>query len=478
MRTRREQVHAYRFVTRRISSALLSGEPETPELPMRRLGLAVFGSSMIGAIVLAVVGVIGLLNPAGGQLVDPSIVIERETGARFVYVNGQLHPVVNYASARLILQEAKPTTKTMSGKSLRDVPRGKPVGIPNAPDALPDRAALLGPPWSTCSMRRAPGSTTLASHLLIGRVPDGGSELGQDALLVSAGTGNGASRYLLWNNHRLRVPNGEVLAALQMASARPVPVSEQLLNSITAGPDLRVRSVSNAGQPGPVVEGQPGKIGQVYRTGDQYYVLRERGLSPIGEVMARLLLADGGEPTEISASAAGSLQINDRFEPDGFPYNMPQLRNTGTEPAMLCTAFRGQTVSGNALTTIEMFDRPDGDLVAASTNLPPTRVGDDSVRLADEVLIPGGRGALVRLLPAPDAPPANNPVYLINDQGIKYALPRVNPESVQQALGYDGVTPVSVPSFLLALVPSGPALDPDAARRPLSSAEPSTRPTP
>jgi hypothetical protein len=216
----------------------------------------------------------------------------------------------------------------------------------------------------------------------------------------------------------------------------------------------------------------------VYRTGDQYYVLRERGLSPIGEVMARLLLADGGEPTEISASVAGSLQINDRFEPDGFPYNMPQLRNTGTEPAMLCTAFRGQTVSGNALTTIEMFDRPDGDLVAASTNLPPTRVGDDSVRLADEVLVPGGRGALVRLLPAPDTPPANNPVYLINDQGIKYALPRENPESVQEALGYDGVTPVSVPSFLLALVPSGPALDPDAARRPLSSAEPSTRPTP
>lgn len=478
MRTRREQVQAYRFVTRRISSALLSGEPETPELPMRRMGLAVFGSIMLAAIVLAVVGVIAVLNPGGGRLTDASIVIERETGARFVYVNERLHPVVNYSSARLIMEEAKPTTKTMSRRSLRDVPRREPVGIPGAPDALPDRAALLGPVWSTCSMRRSPGSTALASHLLVGRAPGGGSELGRDALLVSTGTGNDAPRYLLWNNHRHRVPNAEVLTALQMASARPVLVSQVLLNSITAGPDLKAGFVANAGQPGRTVGGQPGRLGQVYRTGDQFFVLLDRGLVPIGEVMARLLLADGGEPTEISASAAGSLQAGGRFEADGFPYDMPRLRNTGTEPAMVCTAFRGRTVSGNALTSIEVFEQPDEDLTAASAALPPARVGEDMVRLADHVLVPGGRGALVRQLPAPDAPAANTTRYLVTDQGIKYALPRQNADSVQQALGYAGVTPTPVPSFLLALLPSGPALDPEAARRPLSSVEPSTRPTP
>jgi type VII secretion protein EccB len=477
MRTRREQVQAYRFVTRRVSSALLSGEPETTELPMRRMGLAVFASAMLAAIVVAAVGVFAVLNPGGGRLADNSIVIERETGARYVYVKQQLHPVLNYSSARLILEAAQPTTKTLSRRSLRDVPRGEPVGIANAPDGLPDRTALIGPPWSTCSMRRAPGSTALASHLLLGSVPADGADLGRDALLVSAGTGGDATRYLLWNNHRLKVRGTEVLAALQMASARPVPVSEELLNSITAGPDLIAGWVSSAGQDGPPVGGQPSRIGQVYRTGEQFYVLLTGGLVPIGEVMARLLQADGGEPVEIPASAAGNAQTDVRFEPEGFPYDMPRLRNTGTEPPMVCSTFRGQAVSGNALTTIELFDRPDPQLAAASANLPSARVGEDGVRLADRVVVPGGHGALVRILPAPDAPTPNTTRYLITDQGIKYALPRDGADSVQQALGYAGVTPTPVPSFLLSLLPSGPALDPAAAGLPVAAAEPSAGPT-
>ena len=57
------RLQAYRFVTRRIVSALLSGEPETTERPMRRFGLAVFGSAMVAAIVFAGVGVVGFLFP-------------------------------------------------------------------------------------------------------------------------------------------------------------------------------------------------------------------------------------------------------------------------------------------------------------------------------------------------------------------------------------------------------------------------------
>lgn len=478
MRTRREQVQAYRFVTRRISSALLSGEPETTELPMRRMGLAIFASAMLAAIVVAIVGVIAVLNPGGGRPDDPSIVIERETGARFVYVDERLHPVLNYSSARLIIGEPQPASKTLSRKSLRGIPRGEPVGIPNAPDSLPDRGALLGPPWSTCSMRREPGSTILASHLLVGSVPAGGAELGRDSLLVSSGTDTDAARYLLWDNHKLRVRGAEVLAALEMASARPVPVSAALLNSITSGPDLRASPVPRAGEAGAVVAGQTGTIGQVYRTGDQYYVLLDRGLVPIGEVMARLLLADGGQAIEISASAAGSVQAGAGFEPEGFPYALPRLRNTGTEPPMVCSVFRGPTVSRNALTAIELFDRPDPALTAASANLPGASVGPDEVRVADRVHVPGGRGALVRLLPAPDAPPENTTRYLVTDQGIKYALSRKEAGAVQQALGYAGVTATPVPASLLALLPGGPALDPSAAGESVSAAEPTIRPTP
>src|SRR5258705_2271081 len=109
MQTRRDQLQAHRFVARRIVSAMLSGEPETTDRPMRRFGLAVFGSAMLAAIIFAGVGVVGFIFPSGAKLADPSIVIERETGARYVFVNGLLHPVLNYASARLLLGAEAPT---------------------------------------------------------------------------------------------------------------------------------------------------------------------------------------------------------------------------------------------------------------------------------------------------------------------------------------------------------------------------------
>lgn len=480
MRTRREQAQAYRFVTRRIGSALLSGQPETTELPMRRLGLSVFASAMIAAIVFAAIGVYALIRPGGGKLVDGAIVIERETGARYVYIDRTLHPVLNYTSARLAIGTAQPTVKSLSGRSLRGVDRGEPIGIPNAPDALPDADALLDPPWSTCTMRRSPGSAALASHVMIGGVPDGGRQLGSDALLVTAGTAGDATRYLLWSNHRLKVTDSSVLAALQIASARPVPVGQALLNTIAAGPDLAAGFVFNAGQDGAVINGEAGKLGQVYRTGDQFFVLLDRGLVPIGAVMARLLLAKGGQPIDISASEAGRVQAagGARFEPDGFPYTMPTLRNSGVELPLLCGVYRAGGGAGGALTTIELYDRPDPRLTEASADLPPARIGPDEVRLADRVLVPGGRGALVRILPAPDAPGTATTRYIVTDQGIKFALPRQDADAVQETLGYAGVTPTPVPAYLLALLPTGPTLDPRAATRFRPATDPSPGRTP
>ena len=109
MQTRREQVRAYRFVTRRVVSALLSGEPETTDLPMRRLSIAIFGSAMLAIIVFAGIGAYALLKSGHGQPTDSALIIERETGARFVYLDDHLlYPVRNYASARLLLGKPDP----------------------------------------------------------------------------------------------------------------------------------------------------------------------------------------------------------------------------------------------------------------------------------------------------------------------------------------------------------------------------------
>src|SRR5262249_1723714 len=142
MGTRREQHNAHRFLTRRIVSAMLSGEPESNELPMRRFGMAVIGSVLVATLALAGIGIYGPLSRGGGAPAENVIIVEREPGAKYLYLQGQLHPVLNWTSALLIVGQPTPTVQTMSRTSLRDIPRGRPVGIVDAPDSLPDKGSL------------------------------------------------------------------------------------------------------------------------------------------------------------------------------------------------------------------------------------------------------------------------------------------------------------------------------------------------
>ena len=75
------------------------------------------------------------------------------------------------------------------------------------------------------------------------------------------------------------------------------------------------------------------------------------------------------------------------------------------------------------------------------------------VRMADAVYVPPTRGALVH---------DGSSVYLVTDQGVRY--PVGGPDAAK-ALGYGGVRAAAAPSALLALFPTGPALDTAAAQQ-------------
>ncbi|HLL64479.1 MAG TPA: type VII secretion protein EccB [Micromonosporaceae bacterium] len=465
MRTRHEQVRAYRFVTRRIVSAMLSGEPDTAELPMRRLALALFASMIVGAIVLAVVGIYGFVNPSGGRPNESDIIIVRDTGARFVYLQGQLHPVLNHASARLVVGAAKPRIRSMSHRSLQGVPRGRPLGVRDAPDPLPDARALVGLPWSVCSALPSNTAGDTPTHLVVGRVPGGGTPLGDGALLVTtARPGSDGAIYLLWNDRRLRVPNRTVLTALELAATTPVRIGAPLLNSITAGPDLTPPAIGRFGEPSSRrVAGAAAKIGQVYRSGQQHYVLTEFGLVAIGPVTAALLLANS-QAVEISAAQAAQVLSTAQVEPPGFPKVRPELRNAGNPT--VCAAFRTAAVAADRPeTTIELFGAGSEQLQGGANDVATTR---DGSRTADRVVVEGGRGALVRSMPAPGVTAATT-VHLVTDQGLSYALRDSEDVNAQAALGYGDVVPVPVPAGLLSLIPAGPRLDPGVARAFLGS---------
>jgi type VII secretion protein EccB len=315
MQTRREQVHAHRFMTRRLVSALLSGEPETADRPMQRLGLTVLASAMVAVIVFAGVGIHGLRNPGGGRRPGANtLVIERETGARYVVLaDGVLHPVLNYASARLILGGAGQQVRLMSRASLSGLPRGFQVGIREAPDTLPARSALVGLPWTVCSAPRSADVLTPTTSLHLGRQPavemgaGGGRRLDGSALLVTEHLAQPAATiYVITNGLRMKITNRAVLTVLGLDAVTPVPVSRGLLNVIPAGPDLPP-SLPRSGQPndrGIRLDSEVAMIGQVYIAGGQPYVMTEGGLSPVNEVSARLFGVHGSAPRTITPDAA------------------------------------------------------------------------------------------------------------------------------------------------------------------------------
>ena len=433
-------------------SALLTGDPENQDLPMRRLGMAIFGSAMLAAIIFAAVAVYGVYNPGGGSLSDDTLVIERETGARFVYTGGTLFPVANYASARLVLGEPSPKLQTVSQATLRGRPRGPMLGIAGAPDALPNPGALVGLPWSVCGAPTVNGGSS--TQLMVGRQLAGGAELGEQSLLVSAGS----DRFLIWHNRRLQIRDNTVLAALQLSPARAVPVSPVVLNAITAGPSLQPPNVDNSGtSSGRVIDGRTATIGSVYNARGQYYVLLTDGFAPINEVTKSLLTATtAAAPPEITPSQVGAQLSAKRVEPEGWPSTLPDLVDTPTASTVLCATYRGG--DAKAQVTVEFFRQvPDGLPVSAAAGA--TQRG---VRTADRVVVDGGHGAIVQTLPVAGATSSGTTVYLVTDEGIKYGLApgQVNTQSV---LGYEGVTPALIPADLLALVPTGPVLDATAA---------------
>src|SRR5204862_174540 len=100
---------------------------------------------------LAVFGMLGVVSPGGSTAWrEPgAIIVEKETGSRFLLVDGVLRPVLNLASARL-LAGAEAPVRSVSGKSLAGVPHGAAVGIPGAPTPT-DALLRLGDPASAAA---------------------------------------------------------------------------------------------------------------------------------------------------------------------------------------------------------------------------------------------------------------------------------------------------------------------------------------
>ncbi|MFD1152713.1 type VII secretion protein EccB, partial [Saccharothrix hoggarensis] len=236
MASNRDQLQAQQFLLQRVVSALVTGVTDPEQPPFRRAVAAAFGSVAVAVIVLAGFGVYGMVSPGGNTAWRGEfVVVEKETGARHVYLDGRLHPVANYVSALLALGK-NAETRTVSRASLADVPRGPRIGIADAPDSLPAPSRLLSAGWTMCSQPRpdVTGATVDDSVLVVGGVPAGGRPVEDRALLVDVPeTGD---QYLLWRGFRHRIGQADTVAVgLALRSEPRARVGAALADVLPAG---------------------------------------------------------------------------------------------------------------------------------------------------------------------------------------------------------------------------------------------------
>ena len=461
MQTRSDQAQAYRFTTRRIVSALLTGEPETAERPMRRFGMGIFGSAMVAAIVFAAVGIVGFLFPSGARLTEKDIVVERETGATYIFQEGLLYPVRNFISARLAIGEENPKISRVSVKSLRGIPRGPLIGIPDLPDSLPEAKTLITGVWSICSRPPEPGSLNRETDVVVGGPRPNGVPLGDRALVVRRSITDEVQYYVVHRGRSLRITD-EAMIALDMTEKPKIEVTTGLLNALPPGPYLQRPDTPGRGEPGAIIDGSPGVIGDVYNEAGSgpSYALTNTGLKRIGATMKKILLGAGANEHDVSLAAVTAAKSKDDrpFQEPGFPDGIPAVAD-GATPEMVCAVTA--PAPNRADSGIEVYVyRSMGDVSRLKRVPGSGTVGAGEVKTAEHVQMIGGEAALVRASAAPndDTPAATT--YLVA-QGYKYPL--VSAE-VKVALGYGNVQPVPVPTFMLAQLPTGNVLDPSVAR--------------
>lgn len=469
MQTRRDQVQAHSFVMSRLVSAMLRAEPDSPVTPHRRFVVGWICGLIAGAVVMAACGVYGFIFPGGStEWTQPGVlIVEKETGTRYVYVEETLRPVANYTSARLLLG-GEPVVVRVARASMSGVPHGLPIGIPAAPDDLPDVKRLDGTKWLVCSALRedAAGARQPYVTLNVGATMTGDA-LGDDRGLIVR-TPDGAL-YLAWHERRLRIPSAAELSVLGYASAQPYPVGWAWLDVVPAGPDLNAPDLPGRGQPGPVIDGQRTTVGQLFqvseavtgRTGVENYVVRTDGLSPVTTTGAALLLADPRTKVSYPNGAVRALALTAAGLAQG-PISRDQTVNPLHPPAPPVAANVGPDRAACVQVTMDADKGPQASIALGSP--PPAGPATSVVtvrdpRLADRVVVEPGAGLLIQDQPAPGV--MNGTLHLLVDTGVRYPLAGAD---AAKALGYGEVTAIPVPAALLDLIPAGRTLSLEAAR--------------
>ncbi|MEW2402715.1 type VII secretion protein EccB [Streptomyces sp. NPDC046862] len=536
---RRDELAAYTFARKRTVAAFLAPSPGGSEEGAPRPVRTVMPSLAVGVVLVIgfiAWGVIKPTAPKGWDTPGEYIIVDSDSTTRYVVLpdpgtkTKTLHPVLNYASAKLLLDKGKGSVIEVPGKEIdkSGIPHGATLGIPYAPDRLPSKDdAEKAKTWAVCE-RPAPGSSgSDGSENAIDRAvfvldSDDAKVLNDDrkvdareALYVA--DSKTKQEYLVDAKGNKFLLGGEsglgdtTMATLRAAviggSARPQPVSQEWLGTLNPGGVITFPTVPSIGEE-TSVEGLPENartVGRVLKAndaqGEQFYVVLKDKVARITPFVANLLTnspsaadAYGSDKIEaIEAQTPAIIAANggqpDNFYGDkGWPTVIPRQANpaaTGTDEARTtsCSVYDGKFGADK---------KPQLAAWAGATY--PKKVIADSL----SAYVSSGSGLLFQEITGEAG--GGGRQYLLTDTGLRYSLPSNNDSEAESAgkgsgsssssssgddpsssadasetdkartrLGYEKVSnPAFVPQTWATFIPKGPTLDTGSASQPQS----------
>ncbi|MFD3337453.1 type VII secretion protein EccB [Streptomyces sp. NPDC058700] len=515
MASRRDELNAYTFAKKRTVAAFLQPSPSGTEEGAPRPLRAIVPGLIVAALVVAGFGAWGMFSPQapkGWDVPGTRVIVGKQSTTRYVVLEtGKdkdkktlLHPVLNLASARLLLNPDQFQVVQVADKKLDEgkPPRGPILGIPYAPDRLPT-ADDAGKPkrWAVCEQ---PGggkgaSVQKATFLFAERDlsrTEGAGRLKDGQILYVKGQKDSA-QFLVdhkGTKYPVKADRTGLLTALVGLGREPQPVTDDWLATLNTGdpvdfPHLEGDVGTHAGVPGDGLNGTENRIGMVLLaqtgSGPQHYVVLAGRVQPVTSFTAWLIINSpqtrvldmDGTPTTVDASS---------FVPDPTVFHgevrWPRLKSTqvnvstgGSARDTVCSVLTGVDEKGGTTLATWAGTKYPADITAGGTS----------------TYVTPGTGLLYTQIQGRQKAPDGS-LFLVTDTGLRYAVQangdsdsarseigagdkekptdgRPEPSEAQKRLGYEKVVPALVPIEWSEFLSKGPRLDTNSARQPQGS---------
>src|ERR1700752_4257188 len=155
--TTKVQVSGWGFLLRRGEHAIVRRDTRMFHDPLQFYSRVVSAGIIIAVLICLGAALLAYFKPLGKRGGD-SLLVDRTTNQLYVVLpdSGQLRPVYNLTSARLVLGNPG-TPSAVKSDELNRLSRGQPIGIPGAPYATPVAAAPAST-WTLCDTVTKPES--------------------------------------------------------------------------------------------------------------------------------------------------------------------------------------------------------------------------------------------------------------------------------------------------------------------------------